>query len=92
MNTLIVVDLTPTNKDMLSRYSDLAAATLIPFDGEFIAKGAIESLHGGSEFKVKVVLQFPDKEKALGWYHSEAYQQIIPTRDQGMHSQFHLIG
>ena len=33
-----------------------------------------------------------NKEKALSWYRSEAYQKIIPVRDQGMHSQFHLVG
>jgi len=38
------------------------------------------------------VIQFPDRESAENWYNSEAYQAIIPTRDQGMNSQFHLVG
>ena len=92
MSALIIVDLTPTNKEQLSLYSTMAAETLIPFGGEFIAKGAIEALHGDSAFQTKVVIQFPDHDSATNWYHSDAYQQIIATRDQGMDSQFHLVG
>ena len=92
MTALIIVDLTPTNKEQLSLYSTRAAETLISFGGEFIAKGAIETLHGDSAFQTKVVIQFPDHDSAINWYHSDAYQQIIPTRDQGMQSQFHLVG
>ena len=92
MTALIIVDLTPTNKEQLSLYSTRAAETLIPFGGEFIAKGAIETLHGDSAYQTKVVIQFPDHDSAINWYHSDAYQQIIPTREQGMQSQFHLVG
>jgi uncharacterized protein (DUF1330 family) len=92
MSALIIVDLTPIDKDKLSAYSALAAETLLPFSGEFLAKGAIETLHGESAFTTKVVIQFPDRESALNWYASEAYQKIIPTRNLGMDSQFHLIG
>lgn len=91
MSALIIVDLTPTDKDRLSTYSALAAETLVPFSGEFIAKGPIEALHGEAAFSTKVVIQFPDRDSAENWYRSEAYQAIIPTRDQGMNSQFHLV-
>jgi len=92
MTALIIVDLTPTNKDKLSAYSTMAADTLVPYGGEFLVKGTIEALHGKSAFKTKVIIQFPDRDSAINWYHSDAYQQIIPTRDQGMDSQFHLVG
>lgn len=92
MSALVIVDLTPTNTEALAAYSSKAAETLIPFGGEFIAKGPIESLHGGCEFQTKVVIEFPDKDCATAWYNSPAYQAIIPIRDHGMHSQFHLIG
>ena len=92
MTALIIVDLSPTDKNKLSHYSSLAAETLTPFSGEFIAKGPIELLHGGADFQFKVVIQFPDKNSALAWYQSDAYQEIIPIRNQGMNSQFHLIG
>ena len=92
MSALIIVDLTPTDKKRLSTYSALASATLIAYSGEFIAKGPIEALHGEAPFNTKVVIQFPDRKSAERWYSSEAYQTIISIRDQGMNSQFHLVG
>jgi len=92
MSALIVVDLTPKDKGQLSTYSALAAETLIPYQGEFIAKGPIQVLHGESVYLTKVVIQFPDKDSAINWYNSSAYQKLIPTRDLGMESRFHLIG
>jgi len=91
MTALIIVDLTPIDENQLSTYSALAAKTLVPFGGEFIAKGAIEELHGDSSFQKKVIIQFPDRASAVGWYNSGEYQQIIPIRDLGMLSQFHLL-
>ena len=92
MPTLIVVDLTPTDTEKLGAYSAQAAETLKPYGGEFLAKGPIETLHGDASFTTKVVIQFPDRESAVNWYHSDAYQAIIPTRNQGMNGQFHLVG
>lgn len=92
MTALIIVDLTVIEKDHLASYSAMAADTLVAYEGEFLAKGPIETLHGESIFQTKVVIQFPDRDRAINWYHSEPYQQIIPIRDQGMKSQFHLVG
>jgi len=63
MNALMIVDLTPLDKEILSVYSAAAVETLIPFEGEFIAKGPIHTLHGDSPFSTKVVIQFPTREK-----------------------------
>ena len=91
MKTLIIVDVTVLNKVKLAEYSALAAETLKPFSGQFIAKGAIEAIHGEAEFQAKVVIEFPDKESAKNWYNSPEYQAIIPLREQAITSQFHLI-
>ncbi len=92
MTTLIIVDLTPLDKTKLAEYSGQAAETLKPFGGSFLVKGVIETLHGESVHQAKAVIQFPDKESAKNWYNSAEYQTIIPLREQGMHSQFHLVG
>ena len=91
MKALIIVDLNPIDQQHLQNYSKLAASSLIPFGGEFVAKGNVQALHGKADFQKKVVIQFPDQESAQGWYQSEEYQKIIPTRELAMSSQFHLI-
>ena len=92
MSALIIVDLTPTDKEKLTAYSTQAAHTLLAYGGEFLSKGHIEALHGDAPFSTKVVIQFPDRDSAANWYASKEYQDIIPLRDQGMISQFHLVG
>jgi uncharacterized protein (DUF1330 family) len=92
MSALIIVDLTVKDSEKLQHYGALAAKTISNFNGELIAKSAIEALHGNANFTTKVVIQFPDKETATAWYSSAEYQAIIPIRDQGIDSQFHLVG
>jgi len=96
MTSLVIVDLTPINKEKLAQYSAKAAQTLIPYHGRFIAKGAIqvlneEELTEETNHPMKAVIEFPNQEAAQNWYQSEAYQAIIPLRKQGMKSQFHLV-
>ncbi|MHA2940242.1 DUF1330 domain-containing protein [Vibrio sp. RC27] len=91
MTCLVIIDLTPTDKTQLSAYSAQAADTVTAYGGKFIAKGEIEILHGDSEYKNKAVIEFPNQESARNWYHSEAYQALVPLREKGMNSQFHLV-
>jgi len=91
MKNLVIVDLSPINKEKLAQYSAKAAATLIPFNGQFIAKGPIEILSGKAPYSMKAVIEFPDRKSAQDWYNSAAYQSIIPLREEGMDSQFHLV-
>lgn len=92
MKTLIIVDVSALDKTKLAEYSALATETLKIFSGKFIAKGAIEVLHGEALFQSKAVIEFADKETAKNWYNSAEYQAIIPLREQAISSQFHLIG
>lgn len=91
MTCLVVVDVTPIDMESLVQYSAKAAETLAPYNGQFIAKGEVEVLHGEAAHPVKAVIQFPDKDSARDWYNSEAYQAIIPIRNKGMNSHFHLL-
>ncbi len=91
MTCLVIIDLTPTDKIQLSNYSAQAAEIVAAYNGKFIAKGEIETLHGDAPHPIKVVIEFSDKESARNWYNSAPYQALIPSRNKGMSSQFHLI-
>ena len=92
MSAFVVVDLTVRDVEKLTQYSAASTQTLVNFGGEFIAKGGIEALYGKSDYVTKVIIQFPNKEKARNWYESDQYQALIPLRTEGMDCQFHLIG
>ena len=100
MTAYIVVDLTPNNADKMQEYGAAAAVTVAEHGGEFVVKGPITALNPeenlnedqAEQYVTKVIIQFPDHDKALAWYNSDAYQAIIPTRKLAMKSQFHIIG
>lgn len=91
MATYIIVSLTPRDAEKLAEYAARAAETLTPFGGEVIARGAVQPLHGLTGFKAKGVMQFPTEAQARDWYRSDAYQALIPLRDEAMDAEFHLI-
>ena len=92
MPAYVVVTLTPQKPELLKEYSANAAPTVFEYQGEFLAKGQLEVLHGSSEHSTQVIIQFPSKELAKSWYQSSEYQQLIPSRDKAMVSSFHLVG
>ena len=92
MSAYIVATLTPKNVELLQEYGANAANTLTKYQGEFLVKGPVEVLHGDSPHLTQVIIQFPNKEQAKGWYQSPEYQKLIPLRDEAMNSCFQLIG
>jgi len=92
MSAYIIVGLTPKDTDKLHQYGASVPPILAKYSGEILTKGPVEKLQGNFVHKVQVVIAFPNREKALGWYHSAEYQALIPVRDLGMDSEFQLVG
>jgi uncharacterized protein (DUF1330 family) len=92
MTAYIIVGLTPKNVEKLQQYGATVPPTLAKYSGEILAKGIVEKLHGQFSHQVQVILAFPSRDDAYNWYHSDDYQALISTRDQGMDSHFQLIG
>lgn len=91
MSAVIVVDLSPIDKDKLQQYSAAAMPTIKSFQGEFLSKGKIQSLTSEDHHEIKALIQFPDEASAIAWYQSPEYQALIPLREQAMTASFHLI-
>ncbi|NED94802.1 DUF1330 domain-containing protein [Phytoactinopolyspora alkaliphila] len=54
--------------------------TLRPFGGKFIIHGGRPTVLEGEWTGDLIVLEFPDRASAEGWYRSDAYQRILPLR------------
>jgi uncharacterized protein (DUF1330 family) len=91
MPAYITVNFTPTDKEKLQQYISAVPATLARYSGEFLVRGIFETLSGNTDYEMQVILAFPTREQATGWYHSPDYQALIPLRDAGMRSLFQLI-
>lgn len=66
--------------DDIVRYMREIDATLVPFGGEFIVHGGDLAPVEGEWHGDLVIIRFPDRAAADGWYASSAYQRILPLR------------
>lgn len=70
------VDLGPA----ITQYLERIDGTLEPFGGRFVVHGgATDTLEGAHPGDI-VVIEFPDRQHAVAWYRSPAYQAILPLR------------
>ena len=73
-------------------YRKHVIATLEPYGGKFLARGGkLTVLEGEWPHQRTVILEFSSREKAEAWYHSPAYQKILPLRLQCMTANFVII-
>lgn len=68
--------------DTYRKYTALTPATLARYGGRFLTRGdAVTTVEGGPEFTERMVLiEFPDREKALAWYNDADYQSAAVFR------------
>ena len=68
----------PTIKDndmFAKKYASKVADTLKPFEGKFLVRTPNKLVKEGDEKSLTVVIEFPSKDKALGWYNSSEHQK-----------------
>jgi uncharacterized protein (DUF1330 family) len=73
---LRTVEMGPAIVEYLQRID----ATLAPFEGRFVVHGDQPEVLEGEFPGHLVVIGFPTREQARGWYDSPAYREILPLR------------
>lgn len=64
-------------------YRGRVPATLTPWGAELLCRGKrLSVLSGEHAHTDSVVIAFPDAEAVGNWFHSPAYQALIPLREQ----------
>lgn len=61
-------------------YLERIDGTLAPFGGKFLVHGAEPDVREGDWTGHLIVIEFPDRASAVGWYESPAYRELIPLR------------
>ena len=63
-------------------YRSRVPASLAPFGAELVFRGMrTDILAGVNRHPDTVVIRFPDRDTALAWFRSEAYQALVPLRE-----------
>ena len=83
MKAYVIALETIHDQTMFAEYAKGVAATLAPFEGRFVARGGkFTVLEGEWQHPRTVIIEFPSREAAEGWYQSADYQEIIGLRHQ----------
>ena len=81
MKAFVVAAETPNDEIAFSEYRKAVPSTLEAFGGKFIVRGgALKLLEGEWPHARLVVIEFPSRAAAEGWYRSPEYQKIIGLR------------
>jgi uncharacterized protein (DUF1330 family) len=81
--TFVVGQMTVKQPEKWAQYRSQVLATLLPFGGELVFRGEQAlSFSGVNPHPDIVVIRFPSLEDAQGWHGSEAYQKLIPLRQE----------
>ncbi|MBY8977956.1 DUF1330 domain-containing protein [Rhodobacteraceae bacterium NNCM2] len=75
----------------IRRYLEEIDATLAPFGGCFVIHGGKRRVLEGNLPGDLIVIAFPSRERAQGWYASPAYQSILPYRAENADGAICLI-
>jgi uncharacterized protein (DUF1330 family) len=79
MSAYIVSRVRIVSAEAMQRYMKEAPATVAAFGGRYLVRGNdVQALEGTWEHERMVIVEFPDKDAALAWYHSDVYR---PLRD-----------
>lgn len=69
------------DKKAMAGYMAGAPESVFAYGGRYLVRtGDVTALEGEAPFDRVVVVEFPDRERALAWYNSEEYRDLRDVR------------
>jgi uncharacterized protein (DUF1330 family) len=93
MSVYLVADIDVHDPEMYEEYSRAARATFKGY-GEvayLVRGGEVTVLEGERRPKRFFIIRFEDKEKAVAWYNSPAYQETMKIREASATSDLFMV-
>ena len=88
----LVGQITVNNPQAYAVYAAQVPHTIAAFGGKYLVRGGdATQLEGQAQGERNVVIEFPSREMAQAWYHSEAYQAIIQHRTENSTGALALV-
>ncbi len=92
MSTYVIVEATVRDKEALGRYGPQAISSIRQSGGEVLALGPWELIFGEGAYHNGMIVRFADKDTALSWYNSPAYQALLDIRNVALDCRIRLVG
>ena len=81
MAAYMIAHIQITDPERFERYREAVPPIIERYGGRYLIRGgAAETLEGDWTVPRLVVLEFADHDEAKRFYHSPAYQEILPIR------------
>lgn len=83
MTTFFVATATVKDPQKFQEYAQKAGETLAPHQGELVLRGKKDDvLAGHADHQTVGIIKFPNQDALKAWFNSDAYQAIVPLRDE----------
>ena len=83
MTALLSVTIEVKDPERLKEYISQVPATMAPHGAKMLSRGKIvKMLNGEHAHQMEVLFEFPSAEHLDAWYNSDAYQALIPLRNE----------
>jgi uncharacterized protein (DUF1330 family) len=77
----VIADVDVTDAERYAEYTGPVPESIARYGGRFLVRGGDTTvLEGDWRPRRLVVLEFPDADAALTWYHSAEYQELAKIR------------
>lgn len=81
MAAYFICTMTVHDPETYRKYTALTPATLARYGGKFLTRGdAVLTVEGPAFTERLVLIEFPDQDTALAWYHDADYQSAAEFR------------
>ena len=81
MKAYVIAAETTKDEAVFATYRKEVPATIAAFGGKFVVRGGqLTILEGEWPHPRLVIIEFPSRAAAEGWYRSPEYQKIMPLR------------
>jgi uncharacterized protein (DUF1330 family) len=92
MKAYIIVEIKITDQVLYEEYKKLTPASLVPFEGQFLARGGTtQALEGEWSPERIVILEFPSVENARAWWASDEYAPAKSIRQRASYTKMLLV-
>ena len=92
MPAYVVAQMTMHDPEKYGRYVPTAVETIAAHGGRLlVAADSADVREGTIPAPRTVIIEFPSKEAAAGWYESEAYQAVLPLRLESSHGCLFIV-
>ena len=83
MTAFFIATVKIKDPEKFQEYAQKAGASMAPHGGEAVLRGKMDDvLVGQADHQAVGIVRFPSQDALSAWFHSDAYQAIVPLRDE----------